>query len=359
MTMLIGIIVIDERRVDANHRDILCCISARNKITETPIHDKEPSALDSYLDQWMVRYSNFLLQPVVKAVVLVLFVVVFAVCTWSATLLKQEFTVELVLPQGSYVVSFLDSLEAYTSIGGFETSLIFRDIDQSTPESQQAMETYLNDMVALKEISSQPDHFWLRDFQVFSKNNSAMDGLAFEEQITTFLELPAYSSLYSKDIARNDQGQVTASRVLVRFDNLDSSDVKGQINMLDNQERVAREQPVNTGLSGEDWAFFSFDDIYFIWSFFKACPQELTITTILGVVAVTLISILAIPHWSAVFFSAPIVMVVYVDLLGFLQFFGATINSISYITLTVSIGLMVDFLIHILLRYFESNESTR
>ncbi|KAL3926143.1 MAG: hypothetical protein SGBAC_013588, partial [Bacillariaceae sp.] len=33
--------------------------------------------------------------------------------------------------------------------------------------------------------------------------------------------------------------------------------------------------------------------------------------------------------------------------------------AVSYISLTMSIGLMVDFLLHILLRYFESKETTR
>jgi len=199
----------------------------------------------------------------------------------------------LVLPQGSYAVSFLDSLEAYTSIGGFKTTLFFRNIDQSTTENQQAMEAYVNDMVALKEISSQPDHFWVRDFQAFSKNNSALEGLTFEEQMDAFLELPIYGSLYGRDIARNERGEVTASRILVRIDTVDSDDVKGQIDALDHQERVARERAVNQDLAGKDWAFFSFDENYFIWSFFKACPKELTQTTISGVVAVTLISIVA------------------------------------------------------------------
>jgi len=103
------------------------------------------------------------------------------------------------------------------------------------------------------------------------------------------------------------------------MDVVNSDDVKGQIDALDHQERVAGEQDVNKGLAGKDWAFFSFDDTYFIWSFFRACPTELTQTTISGIVAVTLISIVAIPHWSSVFFSAPLVAILCVDLLGFLQ----------------------------------------
>merc|ERR1712232_314042 len=47
------------------------------------------------------------------------------------------------------------------------------------------------------------------------------------------------------------------------------------------------------------------------------------------------------------------------DLLGFLQFCGVAINAVSYISLVMSIGLMVDFIMHILLRYYESKEVTR
>jgi Niemann-Pick C1 protein len=361
VTMFVAIIVIDERRVEERRRDMMCCLSTKTKASEmndNGNHDVEGHQ-DSMVDRLMVRYANVLMQPLVKGVVLVVFSAIFAVCAWSTTLLKQEFTIQLVLPQGSYVVTFLDSFEIYTSFGGLEATLYFRDMDQSTLEGQQAMENYLNDMVAMKEVSSQPDHFWVRDFRSFSQNNSAIEGLTFEEQLAVFLGEPVFHALYDNDIARNEQGQVTASRILVRFDELDKDDVKGQIDALQNQERVARQQPINNGVAGKDWRFFSFDDFYFIWSFFKACPSELSLSTITGCVAVTLISIIAIPHWSAVFFSAPLVIILYIDLLGFLQFAGVTINSVSYITLTLSIGLMVDFLIHILLRYFESTKKSR
>ena len=364
VTMFVAIIVIDERRVDTNRRDLLCFISKKSQSTEAAIPRDAPAGgvegqPNSYVDRLMVGYADVLLQPVVKVLVLVIFAAIFAVCAWSTTLLKQEFNVELVLPQGSYAVTFLRSLETYTSSEGFETTIFFRDIDQSSAEGQEAMENYINDMVDLKEISSQPGKFWLRDFQAFSKNNSAIDELTLEEQIAAFLDQPVYGSLYGRNIARNEQGIITASRVSVWFDQVDVDDVKAQISAFDNQERVAREQAVNEGLESKDWAFFSFDAAYFIWSFSKACPQGLTLTTVTGLIAVTLISIVAIPHWSSVFFSAPLVVILYVDLLGFLQFCGVTINAVSYITLTLSIGLMVDFLIHILLRYYESAEATR
>jgi Patched family len=44
---------------------------------------------------------------------------------------------------------------------------------------------------------------------------------------------------------------------------------------------------------------------------------------------------------------------------GTLQFAGLAINPISYMCLVISIGLLVDFLMHVILRYYESTESTR
>jgi Patched family len=44
---------------------------------------------------------------------------------------------------------------------------------------------------------------------------------------------------------------------------------------------------------------------------------------------------------------------------GTVQFSGLAINPISYMCLVISIGLLVDFLMHVILRYYESAENTR
>lgn len=44
---------------------------------------------------------------------------------------------------------------------------------------------------------------------------------------------------------------------------------------------------------------------------------------------------------------------------GTLHFSGLYINPLVYVCLVISIGLLVDFLMHIILRYYESTEATR
>jgi Niemann-Pick C1 protein len=53
----------------------------------------------------------------------------------------------------------------------------------------------------------------------------------------------------------------------------------------------------------------------------------------------------------------PLVAVLYIDMIGVLQMAGINMNAVSYITLVLSIGLTVDFLMHVLLRYYEAKGS--
>ena len=92
---------------------------------------------------------------------------------------------------------------------------------------------------------------------------------------------------------------------------------------------------------------------YYTWEFYKASPKELILTTILGTVSVSFLAMLLIPHWSA----APIVffmlVLLYIDLLGFAQFCGQDVGPIFYISMVMSIGLMIDYVIHVTYRFME------
>jgi Niemann-Pick C1 protein len=151
---------------------------------------------------------------------------------------------------------------------------------------------------------------------------------------------------------------------------------------------VTTRQPINAGL--RDWKFFNFEPMYFMWEFYSiagTCTlyslpwtfyhylfhdahsqplfivcisvEELILSTVLGIAAVVFISILFIPHWSGALFVAGMVCVLYVDLLGVLQLAGIAINSVTYVGLVMSIGLMVDYIMHITVVYFESCAPTR
>lgn len=100
---------------------------------------------------------------------------------------------------------------------------------------------------------------------------------------------------------------------------------------------------------------FTDEGTYNIWAFYAVSADEILLTTILSVVAVTVVTLFLVPHWTAALFVLPLISVLYVDLLGVMQWAGISINPISYIALVMSIGLLVDFILHVLLRFYESH----
>lgn len=140
-------------------------------------------------------------------------------------------------------------------------------------------------------------------------------------------------------------------------DDLDLDVVDEQIRLLNLQRDITRAQPINQGRS--DWAFFTFDNLYLTWEFYDAVVGEWIASTISGVLCVTFVAFLCLPHWSATFFVFPMIGILYVDLTGTLQFAGLYINVVTYVALAMSIGLLVDYIVHVLLRYYETPGRTR
>jgi len=383
VTFFVALIVLDERRVEEQKRDCFTCLKA----PEPADGEGEEVPEGNIVDRFMAWYSDILLKPAVKVIVLAVFFGMFGGLGYSATLLKQEFYFTEVLPSDSYVGDFWESYVAYTGGSGATPYVVFRDIDQGDTAIQAQMEDYVNKIVAMEEVGGQPEFFWVRDFQSFLASDQSMSTLAatlpkdsavhatyrvssstvaeaiaalsFERQLDVFLTVPTYDQLYSNNIVRNSEGNVTASRTRVRMSEINQRSVEDQVNALENQRIISEQMSINRDVDPDNWKFFTFNDLYYIWQFYTESPSELFLTTILGVSAVSTISLVFVPHWSSVLFVAPIMSILYVDLLGFLQLCGVAINAVSYISLTMSIGLMVDFLLHIVLRYFESKETTR
>ena len=442
ITFFVALVVLDERRVQANRRDCCFCLVVDpnepfKDTSETHKEDSETRAIPStrtstlstqqtpLVDRFMDWYANQLLRPAVKILVLVGFAAFLGGCSYSATKLIQEFQASDFLPEDSYASSFLYALENY-----FDQSLrfpvYFRNVDQSDPEVQEEMIQYIDALVGIPAFGAEPDFCWVKDFRrlasgeiegyedyewIFNSN------LTFAQQLDLILSDPNVGSVYSGDIARDEDGNIEVSRCPLSVKNLDMNVVQEQINFMADIVKVTTNQTINQGAEGGQEPFFAFDLIFFLWVSFFLCltgivrrhppksaypiyqnytitiqefytlaTEELKSTTISGIVTVSAIGFLLIPHWSAVLFVAPLIVVLYIDLLGMsnmphtprkpaacisltsfltraslgtLQFSGLHINPLTYVCLVLSIGLLVDFNVHILLRYYESNKTTR
>jgi len=322
LTFFVACIVLDEQRIREKRRD--CCTWITAKDTNGGDSDIEVVREDweedlsknasSMSEQCMLQYANFLLRPWVKVVVVVLFAGLFVAGALSASRLSQEFDPIKLLPDDSYMTSYLEALSVYTELAGIRNPpyAYFRFVDQSNETVQELMESYVNDMVSIKSINYPPEFFWLRDFKAFlNESGNALAQLEFNSQVDAFLSDSVYGELYRGDIVRDDSGTITTSRCLVPMDNLNLKDVKDQVDALEDQRAVTKMHPANQGL--DDWAFFSYTDMYDPCEFYTRVVGELLWTAVIGVAAVTGIVALFIPHWSAALVVLPLICILYVD----------------------------------------------
>jgi hypothetical protein len=196
---------------------------------------------------------------------------------YSTAQLEQFFDYRELLPNGSYVASFFDTLTDYTEDLSFQPTVFFRDVDVSDPEVQASMNKYLSDLTTLDSITELPSFFWLQDFTAFeTTNQAALAGMTFEEKLTGFLADPVFFSLYANDIVRDPvTGVVTASRTKVIMDQVDGLDVTNQVKTIKDQRAMTKSQPVNEGLGKGKWVFFTYIDLYFIWDFYAVAGKFL------------------------------------------------------------------------------------
>lgn len=417
ITFFVALLVLDERRIQQNRRDCCVCITAAKNDDETSeaerteeetptspmvtptaskdskesgsefgerrhdsmepdpialavatIHESRNSphrAQDPYseplsehvADRFMRWFATKLMNRYVKVFVVFVFSAFAGVCIWRTTLMKQEFNFKDLLPKDSYAGDFVSNVEYYSD-RALMLSLNFRFVDQADPEIRRQMEQYIDDLVnEVDALNEKPPLFWAREFRTFVSTNETLKNLPFYEQLDIIMENDNIRNTYGRMLEMRDDGTISSSKTTMYVTDLNMDDVQEQIKFMRQIREVTDKQPANQkdGLN----AFFAHDLLLHIFAFYEVAADQLAVTIILSVACVCAVAFVLIPHWSAVPIILPTISVLFIDMIGVLQMFGYRINIITYIVLVVSIGLLIDFIMHILLRYYESECETR
>jgi len=318
ITFFISLVVLDERRIAANRRDI--CIwsiepyedddeaevpstntfdttvlpqspdskssipstlatppqvstddesSVADKSNDTEVPSKQtkvPTKMqekEHFADRFMKWFAKKILLKSVQVVVVASFLIIFGGMLYCATQLKQEFDYIDMVPKESYLRDYYTALDDYTIRNGLNVYVFFRDVDQSDPVIQEQMEAYLEDLYDANAIAHPPVYFWLRDFKGWvSDNNVTLGNLTFNEQIGEFFKDPSWEDLYGEHVALSkEDGHVVESRCIAYVD-VDMRTTEAGTAMLENMRKVTARQPVNQ--DKDDWAFFTYADDYHI-----------------------------------------------------------------------------------------------
>jgi len=378
ITFFVACIAVDDARTKACRRDCCVCFKVSSVHEDDGDGDHHNNECDGSTsppteESWSVQsscdserlhissrvmswYADKLLRPYVKAAILLVFTAFSGVCLWSTLQLKVDFDFLSVLPSDSYVTGFYEASNLYTNLQGPDTFIYFRNVDHSDPEVWTQMEAYVDAIIAIDDISRPPLHFWLSDYKEYvAQHENELQDLTFNQKLDDFLDGVREKYNYRGDMLFDEDGNLIASRTKVFFDGINSFQISDGVDALVDQRAVTEAQPINQESKKGEWHFFTFKTVYLLWEFLLITPMELMNSTLVGIGCVSAMSLFFIPHWSGTLFVTPLVMILYVDLLGFIHFFQIEINGISFVSMVMAIGPLVDYVMHVVLRYYETN----
>ncbi|KAJ3912824.1 patched family-domain-containing protein [Lentinula edodes] len=142
---------LDARRIEAGRMDCIPCISLpgqislpgdeddRDTLNEQQTSPDSGSGPPGWLGKFFRRYyAPFLLRPVVKAVVLIVFGGIFVAGIIGMQGIELGLDQRLALPASSYLVSYFDKMDQYFDVGP-PVYFVVRDVDVTRRDGQQKL----------------------------------------------------------------------------------------------------------------------------------------------------------------------------------------------------------------------------
>jgi len=324
----------------------------------------DENTVSSRLMKW---YADKLMLLPVRYTVLFVFVAFFGFATYRASLMEQHFNATSMLPRSSPVNGYLEKMAEYsTRLVG--PDIVFRYVDQANPIVQDQMIDMIEQIRNIPGFGEHPPACWVLVYkeimdQIPEMLQSQLRTMTIREQIEfgklmfpdRETEFAIFEVLLDQFTWTNDQGKIVASTCRIYATDLNVESANETMEIFKRIKEIERNHPMNTGVSNaNEYPFFTNEFTWYpIWELLLKTLPEMTCTVLFAVAAVLFVGFMIIPHYSGIIFLVITVMMLLVDLIGVMQLIGVKINPISYVSLVISIGLMVDYIVHILIRYYE------
>jgi len=393
VTMFVSVLTLNQIRVEDSRADCFPCVqvkSARihlngNGGTSGARYYEAPA--ESLLQQFIRKtYAPRLLGKKTKAVVVAVFLGVFAAAVALLPEVELGLDQRVAIPDDSYLIPYFNDLYDYFDAGP-PVYFVTREFNGTSREQQQkicsrfttceqlSLTNILEQERKREDVSyiSSPTAGWMDDFfQWLNPDNEACcvdrrrpcfwrrdpawnitmagmpEGDEFVRYLKRFLNSPTnedcplagQASYGSAIIVDSDRDTITASHFRTMHSPLRSQD--DFIKAYASARRIAHDVSASTGLSVFPYSvFYIFFDQY-------ATIVRLTATLLGSAVAIVFVvsSLLLGSLLTAAVVTATVVMAL-VDIVGAMALMGVSLNAVSLVNLIICVGIAVEFCAHI------------
>jgi len=343
VTFFTACLALDEQRKAKNQGDIFCCLTCSPQACCSCCNTKdEKSIMQRVLGKGL---GGIITKKKVKYGVLSFFTALTVGGIIGATKMEVDADVNDFIPDGSYLKDYFSDLRTYFARYGdpveiYTTSSIDILADDSVLRAATAAFRQ-NEYVVEASISS-----WVDDYYTYRTANSEALNSA---NLRNWLANAGSSggSRYKNDVVFNDDNTaIVSSRVHGNHVKVDKS--KDNVKSMDSLRTDLAAVPGN-----EDGDIFAYGRDWLNYEQYKSIANEairnvtVTLAACLVIIAILVVEIKTV---ISVFLA---LCMIFVNIVGYMHFWGLSIDSVTVIMLVIALGLAVDYSAHIGRAYLE------
>ncbi len=364
LTFFGGCLVLNARRV-AGSRHCVTCLATKS---QQEMKDEEKPRLQILLCSGspprrggeddnlcmkcpMTYLSSSLLHEVVKAFVLILYILYLVFTIMGATKMDVGFNLEDIVPTQSYLSRYvLMERRHFTASGSVIMFVLDKPVTYENTLVQERIQKIINKAKSNQYMDSTTSISWLDAYLHFLKSNKSYaetDKIDFEGILQR--EFLPFHPEYQNDIILNDSGRsIITSRFYIFSQHLYNSSVQKSL-MLS-----MREITHNTSLP-----LIIYNPKFIFYEHHVSILKTTLLTVTVTIISMLLIALMFIPHPVA-FTCVTISMVsVVVGMMGCFYFLGTPLSAIQTVQLLIGVGLCLNYTVRISHSYMTATGKSR
>ena len=325
--------------------------------------DATPVTLTSRITKYLsvLSFIRYIVIPVLskrlyRVLLILLFLTLFAASIISLKWLNVESDNKRLVPGDSYTIDYLDAQEAAYGESTIDVvELIINNADWSNKDTRNNIHSIITSVENYQDGS---DVFaigdtrqWLSDFELFinqtiSGGVTTIDDLnrtQFYKYLQVFANTTEYIEWANEILYDNNDYPTKIKSTKFYIDFQLPVSLKNQWEVRNDLTDIIKD---NIRLNDEDasgYAFrFQWPYAYFEWSI-----VELTIWNIGSASGGVLLILCIMMDLKMAFFIIIVVIMIAVELFGWMVLFSVSLDSITFLQLVMAVGLTVDYVIHI------------
>ncbi|CAN0008284.1 unnamed protein product [Ectocarpus sp. 12 AP-2014] len=303
------------------------------------------------------KYSPFVLSAKGKALVLLGSAGLLAAGIYGVTQATQGFDVLDLAPDGHYSIEYTERSRKYDfdiQEWYVPMNVYTQEVDYPNVTVQAEMQSVDEEMLELKNVAAPLDS-WLASFIVWAEANttySANVGTSgsypvYDDRDTFYTALSAFlededNARFLADVVFDDEGLIKISRSEMYLVNLVDTD--NNVDALRDTREVADQSTL-------DPQPFAYSAVFLFSEQYVVIYNELLSSFGLALLAVLVLSLFVLGKVTVVLLVCVTLVIIDVELLGFVYHWNLDVNSITVIELIMAVGLVVDYMVHIV-HYF-------